>query len=481
MNSLSEKLHSYVSKGDLQNAYLTAEREYKKNPENLEIITIYIDIILRVNHKPLLEKALRIIKSIKDDIYKYPNLSHLLSNIYMQLGDSDALKKHRKNCLDAIGWKDVDGNSLENIEDISSANSDDLSFDQKYYNIQLKELVEYLLDSHFNDSKELKKIYNLLDNNYNDDAFYLLKIFAQNLKDKNIAQFVLAELALSDQKFDIAEKWFNKILDKIDNKGMIYNRLGDIAFEKGQNTKALTYYSKSYEHNPEDENTNLDLIRSHIMNNNLNEAKKVYINATDKFGRNKTASLKGFISKAVVNNNSYFINGLVVCINQDGEEIDGMVNQISFKSKESSDSNVIISGNLSFMTIESIKIAENLMYEYCEEDINKSITVFWSHSITMSDGDSAGLGITIGLIGIATNRKIPKTIAFTGAINHDGTVKRIGGLNRKLISAYIHGIKTVYIPKQNYPDLFSVDAEIKSKLIIKQVNHYKDVVGDIWN
>ena len=65
MNSLSEKLHSYVSKGDLQNAYLIADKEYRKNPENLEVITIYIEIICKVNHKPLLEKALEIIKSIK--------------------------------------------------------------------------------------------------------------------------------------------------------------------------------------------------------------------------------------------------------------------------------------------------------------------------------------------------------------------------------------------------------------------------------
>ena len=158
-----------------------------------------------------------------------------------------------------------------------------------------------------------------------------------------------------------------------------------------------------------------------------------------------------------------------------------MVNRISFKAKQSNKDQVIISGNLSYMTIESIKIAESLLYEHFKEKINQSITVIWEHSVAMQDGDSAGLAITVGLISIASNRQVPNSVAFTGAINHDGSVRAIGGLNRKLIASYIHGIKKVYIPKDNFPDLQSVDAKIKSALSIKMVTHYKDVIGDLWN
>jgi len=479
MANNSVKIQEFISKGLIQDAYLFAENQFNNNPDNLEDLKNFIEVLLRINQKPLIEKSEEIIKNSKYDHLQYPDLSFLLTRIYSQLGDVDKIRNHRKECENKLGWKNLD--DFDNIEDISSKDSEDLSLDNEYYKSQLIELVKYLFDNEYSTSKKLKKIYNLLNNNYTDDAYYLLKEFAQNLKDRSMTQFILAELALTDKKFDIAEKWYNKIIDRVNNKGIVYNRLGDIYFAQGKNKEALAYYSKSYQHNPHDENTNLDLIRTHILDDNIKEAKKLFVKATDKFGTDKTESLKGYINNKVYKKIDNFVNGLVVCLDDKGQDIDGMVNRISFKAKQSNKDQVIISGNLSYMTIESIKIAESLLYEHFKEKINQSITVIWEHSVAMQDGDSAGLAITVGLISIASNRQVPNSVAFTGAINHDGSVRAIGGLNRKLIASYIHGIKKVYIPKDNFPDLQSVDAKIKSALSIKMVTHYKDVIGDLWN
>ena len=477
----SQRIHKYISKGDFQNAYLIAEEEYKKSPGNLDTIKSFVELICKINQKPLLKKAEQIIRNSKYDVIKHPDLSFLLMQIYTSLGDVEKVKNHKKQCEKEFGYIDAKTNELENIENISHLHTEDLSLDEFYYNEQLVQLVKYLLEENYKDSKELKKTYNLLKNNYIEDGYYILKIFAQNLEDKSMSQFILAELALVDEKFDIAEKWYNKIINKVNNKGIVYNRLGDICFARGENDKALQYYSKSYDHNPDDENTNLDLIRTHVINKNIAEAKKIYIRASDKFGRENTQNLKDLISNKVIKNNKNYVNGLVVCIDDSGKSVDGFVNRIYFKSKKSNFDEVIISGNLSFLAIESIKISESLLYEHYQEKLNKSIKVIFEHSISMADGNSAGLATIIGLIALAKNKKIPNTTAFTGAVNYNGEVKKIGGLDRKLMSAYIYGIKTVYIPEENFSDLHSIDAKVKSNLSIKIVKHYKDVVRHIWN
>ncbi|MDP7196045.1 MAG: S16 family serine protease, partial [SAR202 cluster bacterium] len=62
----------------------------------------------------------------------------------------------------------------------------------------------------------------------------------------------------------------------------------------------------------------------------------------------------------------------------------------------------------------------------------------------------------------------------------EGRILPIGGLKEKLTAAYVSGIKTVYIPKDNFPDLVHLQNRIKSALIIRLVDHYENVIEDMW-
>ena len=153
----SQRIHKYISKGDFQNAYLIAEEEYKKSPGNLDTIKSFVELICKINQKPLLKKAEQIIRNSKYDVIKHPDLSFLLMQIYTSLGDVEKVKNHKKQCEKSL---DIDAktNELENIENISHLHTEDLSLDEFYYNEQLVQLVKYLLEENYKDSKELKKL-----------------------------------------------------------------------------------------------------------------------------------------------------------------------------------------------------------------------------------------------------------------------------------------------------------------------------------
>ena len=53
----------------------------------------------------------------------------------------------------------------------------------------------------------------------------------------------------------------------------------------------------------------------------------------------------------------------------------------------------------------------------------------------------------------------------------NGNVLKIGGLKEKLIGAYNHGIKEVFIPKDNEMDLVYLPQIVKEKMIINLVSN----------
>ena len=80
------------------------------------------------------------------------------------------------------------------------------------------------------------------------------------------------------------------------------------------------------------------------------------------------------------------------------------------------------------------------------------------------DGPSAGVTITTALISALTNRPVRRDIAMTGEVTIRGRVLPIGGLKEKSMAAYRGGVKTVFIPKANIPDLEEVDNVVKERI-----------------
>ena len=80
------------------------------------------------------------------------------------------------------------------------------------------------------------------------------------------------------------------------------------------------------------------------------------------------------------------------------------------------------------------------------------------------DGPSAGVTLTTALVSCLSGIPVRGDVAMTGEITLYGNVLPIGGLREKSMAAYREGMKTVLIPKDNEPDLYEVDDEVKKNL-----------------
>ena len=80
------------------------------------------------------------------------------------------------------------------------------------------------------------------------------------------------------------------------------------------------------------------------------------------------------------------------------------------------------------------------------------------------DGPSAGVTLTTALVSCLSGIPVRGDVAMTGEITLHGNVLPIGGLREKSMAAYREGMKPVLIPKDNEPDLYEVDDEVKKNL-----------------
>ncbi len=71
---------------------------------------------------------------------------------------------------------------------------------------------------------------------------------------------------------------------------------------------------------------------------------------------------------------------------------------------------------------------------------------------------------------------VRRDLAMTGEITLHGNVLPIGGLQEKSMAAYREGMKTVLIPKDNEPDLYEVDEEVKKNLTFLPMQNLTQVL-----
>ena len=106
----------------------------------------------------------------------------------------------------------------------------------------------------------------------------------------------------------------------------------------------------------------------------------------------------------------------------------------------------------------------------------KDIHIHATEAAIPKDGPSAGVTITTALISALTQNPVLRDVAMTGEITLLGRVLPIGGLKEKSMAAYRAGAKTVFIPKDNEPDLAEIDPLIKQKVTFIAVDNVSQIL-----
>ena len=106
----------------------------------------------------------------------------------------------------------------------------------------------------------------------------------------------------------------------------------------------------------------------------------------------------------------------------------------------------------------------------------RDIHIHATESAVPKDGPSAGVTITTALISALTNRPVRRDIAMTGEVSIRGRVLAIGGLKEKAMAAYRGGVKRVFIPYDNIPDIDEVDEKVRENVEFVPVKYVTEII-----
>ncbi len=92
------------------------------------------------------------------------------------------------------------------------------------------------------------------------------------------------------------------------------------------------------------------------------------------------------------------------------------------------------------------------------------------------DGPSAGVTMVTALVSELCGIPVRRDVAMTGEITLHGRVMAIGGLREKTMAAYLAGVRTILIPKDNESDIAEIADEVKAAVQIKSISSAKEAL-----
>jgi len=144
---------------------------------------------------------------------------------------------------------------------------------------------------------------------------------------------------------------------------------------------------------------------------------------------------------------------------------------------------LVLTGKMGDVMKESARIALSVTRSLAKE-YNIDVVLFKDNDVhihipegaTPKDGPSAGVTLTTSLVSAFSGIKVRSDVAMTGEITLRGRVLAIGGLKEKSLAAFMSGVKTLIIPKENEKDIADIPTEVKDALEIITVSDIHEVL-----
>ena len=168
-----------------------------------------------------------------------------------------------------------------------------------------------------------------------------------------------------------------------------------------------------------------------------------------------------------------------------GLAVTGMGGDVLFieANATAGDHGLTLTGQLGDVMKESAQIALSYVRAHAEQlgvdpkALDRQIHVHFPAGAVPKDGPSAGVTMVTALVSMATGRKVRGDVGMTGEVTLNGRVLPIGGVKQKLLAAQRNGLKTVFIPARNEPDLDDVPAEVLAALDVRPMTDVADIVA----
>lgn len=142
-----------------------------------------------------------------------------------------------------------------------------------------------------------------------------------------------------------------------------------------------------------------------------------------------------------------------------------------------------LTGQLGDVMKESAQIALTYVRSHLEEIgiepkvLDRNIHIHFPAGAVPKDGPSAGVTMVTALVSLALGRQVRADVGMTGEVTLNGRVLPIGGVKQKLMAAQRNGLKTVFIPARNEPDLDEVPAEVLAALDVRPVADVAEILA----
>jgi ATP-dependent Lon protease len=148
------------------------------------------------------------------------------------------------------------------------------------------------------------------------------------------------------------------------------------------------------------------------------------------------------------------------------------------------DRGLSLTGQLGDVMKESAQIAVSYLRAHGRDlgidptELDRALHVHVPAGAVPKDGPSAGVTMVTALASLATGRPVRSDVGMTGEVTLNGRVLPIGGVKQKLLAAHRAGLKTVFLPARNEPDLDDVPALVREQLDVRLVSDVADLVAE---
>ena len=141
--------------------------------------------------------------------------------------------------------------------------------------------------------------------------------------------------------------------------------------------------------------------------------------------------------------------------------------------EESVKESCIVSYNYILSHLNSFKIKEDIINK-------KDIHINMHNYGVKKTGTSGGLACTVALLSLMLDIKVDDKICFTGEIDLNGDILKVGGIKEKIIGAYNEKFNTIYIPEDNKNDINKIPSKILSSINVVCVSKFDDVYKNLF-